>query len=62
MTTPQVACGVCRTIADFADRICEPGHRTDSQYSGYYTVLAMQLNVARYQFSGDGLRLPRFPN
>ena len=30
--------------------------------SGYYTFLAMQLNVARYQFSGDGLRLPRFPN
>jgi len=30
--------------------------------SGYYTFLAMQLNVARYQFSGDGPRLSRFPN
>jgi 4-carboxymuconolactone decarboxylase len=28
---------------------------------GYYTFLAMQLNVARYQFSGEP-RLPRFPN
>src|SRR3954447_20033960 len=30
--------------------------------SGYYTSLAMQLNTARYQFSGDGSRLSRFPN
>jgi 4-carboxymuconolactone decarboxylase len=29
---------------------------------GYYTFLAMQLNMARYQFSGDGPRLSRFPN
>jgi len=29
---------------------------------GYYTFLAMQLNVARYQFSGEGPRLSRFPN
>ena len=29
---------------------------------GYYTSLAMQLNMARYQFSGEGPRLPRFPN
>ena len=30
--------------------------------SGYYTSLAMQLNTARYQFSGEGPRLSRFPN
>jgi 4-carboxymuconolactone decarboxylase len=30
--------------------------------SGYYTFLAMQLNVARFQFSGEGARLSRFPN
>jgi 4-carboxymuconolactone decarboxylase len=30
--------------------------------SGYYTLLAMQLNVARYEFSGGGPRLSRFPN
>lgn len=29
---------------------------------GYYTFLAMQLNTARYQFSGEGPRLSRFPN
>ena len=28
--------------------------------AGYYGLLAMQLNMARYQ-SGDGPRLPRFP-
>ena len=30
--------------------------------SGYYTFLAMQLNMARHQFSGEGPRLSRFPN
>jgi 4-carboxymuconolactone decarboxylase len=30
--------------------------------SGYYTFLAMQLNMARYQFSGQGARLSRFPD
>ena len=30
--------------------------------SGYYTSLAMQLNTVRYQFSGEGPRLSRFPN
>ena len=30
--------------------------------SGYYTFLAMQLNMARYQFSGEGPRLSRFPD
>jgi 4-carboxymuconolactone decarboxylase len=30
--------------------------------SGYYTFLAMQLNMARYQFSGESPRLSRFPN
>jgi 4-carboxymuconolactone decarboxylase len=30
--------------------------------SGYYTSLAMQLNTARYQFTGEGSRLSRFPN
>ena len=30
--------------------------------SGYYTSLAMQLNMARYQFTGEGPRLSRFPN
>jgi 4-carboxymuconolactone decarboxylase len=29
---------------------------------GYYSFLAMQLNMARYQFSGEGPRLTRFPN
>ena len=29
--------------------------------SGYDTSLAMQLNTARYQFSGEGPRLSRFP-
>jgi len=26
------------------------------------TLLAMELNMARYQFSGEGPRLSRFPN
>jgi 4-carboxymuconolactone decarboxylase len=30
--------------------------------SGYYTFLAMQLNVARYELPGPGPRLSRFPN
>ena len=30
--------------------------------SGYYTFLAMQLNMTRYEFSGAGPRLSRFPN
>ena len=30
--------------------------------SGYYTSLAMQLNMARYEFSGEGPRLSRVPN
>jgi 4-carboxymuconolactone decarboxylase len=29
---------------------------------GYYTFLAMQLNMARYQLTGEGPRLSRFPN
>jgi 4-carboxymuconolactone decarboxylase len=29
---------------------------------GYYSFLAMQLNVARYPVSGDAPRLPRFPD
>jgi 4-carboxymuconolactone decarboxylase len=29
--------------------------------SGYYTFLAMQLNMACYQVLGEGLRLSRFP-
>ena len=30
--------------------------------AGYDTFLAMQLNMARYQFSGEGARLSRFPD
>jgi hypothetical protein len=30
--------------------------------SGYYTFLAMQLNMARYQFSGEVPRLSHFPD
>ena len=30
--------------------------------SGYYTSLAMQLNVARYPVAADAPRLPRFPD
>jgi 4-carboxymuconolactone decarboxylase len=30
--------------------------------SGYYTFLAMQLNMARYEFSDAGPRLSRFPD
>jgi 4-carboxymuconolactone decarboxylase len=30
--------------------------------SGYYTSLAMQLNMARYRFTGEGPRLPQLPN
>ena len=30
--------------------------------AGYYTFLAMQLNMARYQFSGEGARLSPFPD
>jgi 4-carboxymuconolactone decarboxylase len=29
---------------------------------GYYTFLAMQLNMARYEAAEPGARLPRFPN
>jgi hypothetical protein len=28
---------------------------------GYYTFLAMQLNVAQYQVETDGKKLPRMP-
>jgi len=28
---------------------------------GYYTFLAMQLNVAQYQVAADGRKLPRMP-
>ncbi len=30
--------------------------------SGYYAFLAMQLNAARFEFSGEGPRLERFPD
>ena len=30
--------------------------------SGYYSLLAMQLNVARFEFSNSGPRLSRLPN
>jgi 4-carboxymuconolactone decarboxylase len=30
--------------------------------SGYYTFLAMQLNMARYEGKGENPALPRFPN
>src|SRR6478752_3962433 len=33
-----------------------------SGISGYYTFLAMQLNMARYEFSDAAPRLSRFPN
>jgi 4-carboxymuconolactone decarboxylase len=29
--------------------------------NGYYTLLAMQLNTARYALPKDGTPLPRFP-
>jgi 4-carboxymuconolactone decarboxylase len=29
--------------------------------NAYYTLLAMQLNAARYEMPKDGVRLPRFP-
>lgn len=29
--------------------------------NAYYTLLAMQMNVARYQVPAGGLKLPRFP-
>ncbi|MDE2579364.1 MAG: carboxymuconolactone decarboxylase family protein [Hyphomicrobiales bacterium] len=29
---------------------------------GYYTMLAMEMNVARYQVPKDGRKLPRFPD
>ncbi len=29
--------------------------------SGYYTLLAMELNMAQYEIPRDGRRLPRFP-
>jgi 4-carboxymuconolactone decarboxylase len=29
--------------------------------NAYYTLLAMQLNVAQYQIPADGKKLPRFP-
>ena len=29
---------------------------------GYYTFLAMELNMGRYEFEGEGPRLSRFPN
>lgn len=29
--------------------------------SGYYTFLAMSMNMSRYEGPADGLRLPRFP-
>lgn len=30
--------------------------------NAYYTLLAMQMNVARYQVPAGGLKLPRFPD
>ena len=30
-------------------------------FNAYYTLLAMQLNAARYEMPKDGVKLPRFP-
>ena len=29
--------------------------------TAYYTLLAMEMNTARYQMPADGVKLPRFP-
>ncbi len=29
--------------------------------NGYYTLLAMEMNVARYEIPKDGKKLTRFP-
>jgi 4-carboxymuconolactone decarboxylase len=50
------------TFARAEQRFGKKGVVDMAGISGYYTFLAMQLNTARYEFSGDGPRLSRFPN
>jgi 4-carboxymuconolactone decarboxylase len=50
------------TFARAEQRFGKKGVVDMTGISGYYTFLAMQLNVARYEFSGDGPRLSRVPN
>jgi 4-carboxymuconolactone decarboxylase len=50
------------TFARAEQRFGKKGVVDMTGISGYYTFLAMQLNMARYEFSGDGPRLSRFPN
>jgi len=50
------------TFARAEQRFGKKGVVDMTGISGYYTFLAMQLNMARYEFSGDGARLSRFPN
>ena len=35
--------------------------RNPTAINAYYTLLAMELNAARYEAPKDGKKLPRFP-
>lgn len=49
------------TYARAEARLGKPGIVDLAAISGYYTLLAMELNTARYPIPQDGQRLPRLP-
>lgn len=49
------------TYAQAEARFGNPGIVDLAAISGYYTLLAMELNTARYPIPQDGERLPRLP-
>lgn len=49
------------TYAQAEARFGNPGIVDLAAISGYYTLLAMELNTARYPIPQDGQRLPRLP-
>jgi 4-carboxymuconolactone decarboxylase len=50
-----------RTFARAEKRFGKQGVVDLAAISGYYTLLAMELNVAQYPIPKDGKRLPRLP-
>lgn len=49
------------TFARAEKRLGKPGVVDLTAIAGYYTLLAMQLNMAQYGLPADGKRLERFP-
>ncbi|WP_336490786.1 carboxymuconolactone decarboxylase family protein [Methylobacterium nigriterrae] len=49
------------TFAEAEQRFGKPGVVDLAAICGYYTLLAMELNMARYGLPKDGMPLPRLP-